>query len=269
MEINVPGIRSLFSNHKLTAKRRGWSFSLSLEQFASLIFKKCTYCDGDLSNCSTFNGKKLKYNGLDRKDSSLGYTIDNVVSCCKRCNRVKNNLTSEEFIELAHKILQVNCCKNPIDPKKLKYYYERALATSRLSPDPATKVGALLIHPESGAVIAEGYNGFIRGAPDKELPTTRPEKYDYIVHAETNLVCNAVRHGISTDKCVVFCTLSPCVKCMRFLYQAGIKTIYFKDFYSDFQQCSSMLDLLIKIVPFGDFSKLELTTRGLNERTKR
>lgn len=145
--------------------------------------------------------------------------------------------------------------------KKLEYYHERALVVSKLSPDTSTKVGAILIHSESGAVIAEGFNGFIRGAPDSELPVTRPEKYDYIIHAETNLLCNAVRHGISTNRCYVFCTISPCIKCMRMLYQAGINCVYVKGFYSDFEQGSSMKDLTVQVTNIREFSKLIIKPR--------
>lgn len=145
-----------------------------------------------------------------------------------------------------------------ITDKKLNYYHIRALATASASPDTSTKVGALLIHGESGAVIAEGYNGFIRGAQDDKLPMTRPEKYDYIIHAETNLLCNAVRHGVSTNKCVIYCTISPCIKCMRMLYQAGITEVYVKGFYSDFEQCSNMLDLSLSVTTQGEFSRIEI-----------
>lgn len=148
-----------------------------------------------------------------------------------------------------------------ITNKKLNHYHLRALATASASPDPSTKVGALLIHGESGAVIADGYNGFIRGAPDDKIPKTRPEKYDYIIHAETNLLCNAVRHGISTNNCILYCTISPCVKCMRILYQAGIKEIYVNGFYSDFETCSTMLDLSLEVTQVGDFSKIVITPR--------
>ena len=148
-----------------------------------------------------------------------------------------------------------------ITEKKLNYYHVRALATASASPDPSTKVGALLVHGESGAVICEGYNGFIRGAPDDKIPTTRPEKYDYIIHAETNLICNAVRHGISTNRCVLFCTISPCIKCMRMMYQAGITEVYVKGFYSDFEQCSNMIDMSLSVTTIGEFSRILLKPR--------
>ena len=55
----------------------------------ALISSPCAYC-----------GKiQEQFNGLDRIDSSKGYTIDNVVSCCKYCNFAKNDLTVDEFKE--------------------------------------------------------------------------------------------------------------------------------------------------------------------------
>lgn len=148
-----------------------------------------------------------------------------------------------------------------ISLKKLKYYHDRAVVVASMSPDTSTKVGALLIHGESGAVISEGFNGFVRGASDDKLPMTRPEKYDYMIHAETNLLCNAVRHGVSTNKCAVYCTISPCIKCMRMLYQSGITEIYVKGFYSDFEKCSTMQDLNIQVTHIDEFFKISVIPR--------
>lgn len=44
------------------------------------------------------------YNGLDRINSSLAHTIDNVVSCCYTCNIMKNTLGIIEFISHIEKI---------------------------------------------------------------------------------------------------------------------------------------------------------------------
>lgn len=131
--------------------------------------------------------------------------------------------------------------------KKLDNYYKQAVTIADMSPDEQTKVGALLINGKTGAVLGSGYNGFIRGACDHKLPKTRPDKYPYMVHAEANLLCNSARHGISTDDCFVFCTLSPCVNCLRLLYQAGISVVYFKDKYSDFDTNLNMLDIEISL----------------------
>jgi len=51
---------------------------------------------------------QFKYNGVDRVDNTVGYTLDNCVSCCKICNNSKATLTLDEWkdwIERVHKYL--------------------------------------------------------------------------------------------------------------------------------------------------------------------
>lgn len=150
---------------------------------------------------------------------------------------------------------------NPISTKKLTALHERAVAIAAQSHDIHTKVAALLINSKTLAVSADGFNGFIRGAADATLPTTRPEKYDYIIHAESNLLCNAVRNGVKTDDCVVYVTLSPCKNCLRLLWQAGIKEYYFKDKYSDFEVCTNMLDLKVELFEQDGFYRMIASAR--------
>ncbi len=148
-----------------------------------------------------------------------------------------------------------------ISQKKLDAYHARALAIASQSHDIHTQVAAVLINKKTLAVMAEGYNGFVRGAPDEQLPTSRPEKYNYIIHAETNLICNAVRSGVKTDDAVVYCTLSPCTLCLRMLWQAGISEFYFKDKYKDFDSCTSMLDLEAETSKVGSYFKMYIKPR--------
>jgi len=150
-----------------------------------------------------------------------------------------------------------------VDSKKLNNYNDQARVISNQSPDEQTKVAALLIHGKTGAVLSSGYNGFVRGGPDHILPKTRPEKYDYVIHAETNLLFNCARHGISTDECFVYCTLSPCVNCLRALYQSGISVVYFKDAYRDFDKNIKMLDLHLMIEEIGDFYGVHIKPRQI------
>ena len=49
--------------------------------------------------CSNCGSGDFVYNGLDRVDNEKGYTIDNVVPCCKHCNYAKRNRSVEEFID--------------------------------------------------------------------------------------------------------------------------------------------------------------------------
>ena len=108
---------------------------------------------------------------------------------------------------------------------KIAWWMEIAETIAKKSTDEETQVGAILVNIKTGAILASGYNGFVRHAPDDELPRVRPEKYPYMIHAEQNLICNCARHGISMDNCLVVCTMSPCIQCMRLLWRCGVKKI--------------------------------------------
>jgi dCMP deaminase len=108
-----------------------------------------------------------------------------------------------------------------------------AEAVSLRSHDTETKVGAILVKNDTGMVVATGHNGFVRGASDEDLPTTRPDKYEYMVHAEENLLAHCAKSGISIDDCTLIITLSPCQKCLRLMWQSGITTVVCRDLYRD------------------------------------
>ncbi len=250
--------QTLFYRYKWNAKEYNRLFTLTKKQFIDLIEGRCIYCNAERSNVHTTTRGKYFYNGIDRWDNNKGYIVGNTVSCCKRCNFMKKDLSGEEFMEHILSITQNNHLRRrDIKPTKLNYYYNRVKAVATASHDIQTKVGAILISRESGAVMAEGFNGFIRGANDDELPTTRPEKYDYMVHAEMNLLFNCVRHGIRTDNGIIFVSISPCIHCIRGLWQAGIRTVYCKDLYSDFEKNRKMKDLQIDVIKVAGYYKLE------------
>ncbi len=124
------------------------------------------------------------------------------------------------------------------------------------SHDAETKVGAVLVHRDTQAILATGFNGFVRGADDQSLPNTRPDKYPYMVHAEQNLIAHCARHGISMDNCDVYCTLSPCCVCMRLLWQCGIQKIIVKELYRDFDAIQQMKDIKVTVTE-GNYYILE------------
>lgn len=118
-----------------------------------------------------------------------------------------------------------------------------AEAVSLRSQDEETKVGAILIKNDTGMIVATGHNGFVRGAPDAILPKVRPDKYKYMVHAEENLLAHTSRNGIAIDNCTLIITLSPCQRCLRLMWQAGITQVICKDIYRD--HTIDLLDLNI------------------------
>jgi len=92
---------NMYEHYRLNcAKKRNLPWDLTNEQFDKLTQENCYYCGMSPSN--RCRGSKLGgdfvYNGLDRKNNDLGYVIENVVTCCKHCNRAKSSLSFLEFI---------------------------------------------------------------------------------------------------------------------------------------------------------------------------
>jgi len=88
-----------FSQCKRGAKRRGIAWELSKEQVREIAVRDCFYCGRkpeQFRRRSDLNGI-FTYNGIDRIDNSKGYVVGNVVSCCKRCNYAKRDMTADEF----------------------------------------------------------------------------------------------------------------------------------------------------------------------------
>lgn len=129
-------------------------------------------------------------------------------------------------------------------PSKNIYWMGIADAVSLRAHDEQTKVGAVLVKNDTGMVVATAHNGFVRGAPDDLLPKTRPEKYEYMMHAEDNLISHCAKSGISVDNCSLVITMSPCQKCLRLLWQSGITQVICKNLYRD--HCIDMKDLKIE-----------------------
>lgn len=76
--------------------RRKCDWELTFNQCVTLFNGKCKYCD--------FRPEG-KLNGIDRVDSTKGYTIDNVVSCCSQCNYAKGTLTESDFLKMCSDIV--------------------------------------------------------------------------------------------------------------------------------------------------------------------
>ena len=88
-----------FSMFRYSAKSRDLCFDLDDEFLEWICSLNCIYDHTPPSNvnrskCGTGD---FVYGGIDRIDSSSGYTIDNVVPCCWTCNRMKGDLTWEDF----------------------------------------------------------------------------------------------------------------------------------------------------------------------------
>lgn len=100
------GLGMLFKNYRYRAKKKNRNFNLTKEEFKELVTQKYHYCGAEPNQIYKYPSiysmeareySAFKYNGLDRKDSNVGYIKENVVPCCWQCNSAKKNWSYEEF----------------------------------------------------------------------------------------------------------------------------------------------------------------------------
>lgn len=93
----------------------------------------------------------------------------------------------------------------------------KAISASRRSPDAQTQVGAVITKEDR--ILSTGYNGYPRDIDYSDLPSTRPEKYPWFIHAEMNAIAWC---EIRPVDCTLYCTHSCCNNCLFHGWQNGI-----------------------------------------------
>lgn len=97
------GALKLFKSYQSDAKKRKIEFKLNYKDFKKITSNNCTYCGLPPKYVSYIKAKTnysyYLYNGIDRIDSSKGYYLDNVETCCKICNTMKWDLSKKIFLK--------------------------------------------------------------------------------------------------------------------------------------------------------------------------
>ena len=121
--------------------------------------------------------------------------------------------------------------------KFLNYFMDIAQRTADLSHARRLHVGAIVVKDDR--IISIGYNGMPAGwdnnceFEDKDPQTkqtslvTRPE----VLHAETNAIAKLAKSNESGMGATMFITHAPCLDCAKLIYQSGINSVLYRNFY--------------------------------------
>lgn len=123
-----------------------------------------------------------------------------------------------------------------------RHFLELAAAHARMSKDPATRVGSVIVGPDR-EIVSAGFNGFPRGIADTpERLMDRDTKLSLVVHGEMNAILAAARMGARLKGCTLYLAATdssgliwggpPCTRCTVEIIQAGIAEVVswpFKD----------------------------------------
>jgi hypothetical protein len=94
-EIKEVRMRHRYHKYKRGAKIRDLLFELTKEEAYVFFQLDCYYC-GSIPDPE---------NGIDRKDNNIGYIVSNCVPCCWDCNRMKADITVDDFLAHCRKII--------------------------------------------------------------------------------------------------------------------------------------------------------------------
>ena len=94
-------------------------------------------------------------------------------------------------------------------------------------------VGAVIVRDKT--ILSTGYNGSIRGMPhcDEAGHMMNNDHCVATIHAEANAILQAAKNGVRIEGAEIYITASPCWTCFKMMANAGIKKIYYGEFYKD------------------------------------
>tara|TARA_B100000767_G_C19774949_1_gene542051 strand:+ start:2246 stop:2674 length:429 start_codon:yes stop_codon:yes gene_type:complete len=114
-----------------------------------------------------------------------------------------------------------------------KYFMNISSEVSTRSTCDRKYVGAVIVRDKT--ILSTGYNGSIKGLP--HCSDAGCEMIDghcvRTTHAEANAIVQAAKNGVRIDNAEIFVTASPCYNCFKLIANAGIKRIYYNEFYRD------------------------------------
>jgi hypothetical protein len=93
-------IHRKYQEIKSGAQQRNIPFDITEVFVGTITDKECFYCGEETT--------KMKRNGIDRLDNTVGYIETNCVSCCGTCNYMKRCLDANTFVERCSQVSLYN-----------------------------------------------------------------------------------------------------------------------------------------------------------------
>ena len=113
-------------------------------------------------------------------------------------------------------------------------------------------VGAVIVREKT--ILSPGYNGSIKGLPhcDEAGHEMVDDHCIRTTHAEANAIVQAAKNGVEINKSDIYVTASPCYNCFKLIANAGIKTIYYGEFYREDRILEHAKEAGIELVSLED-----------------
>jgi len=113
-------------------------------------------------------------------------------------------------------------------------------------------IGAVIVREKT--ILSTGYNGSIKGLPhcDEAGHEMVDDHCIRTTHAEANAIVQAAKNGVEINQSEIYVTASPCYNCFKLIANAGIKTIYYGEFYREDRILEHAKEAGIELVSLED-----------------
>ena len=146
--------------------------------------------------------------------------------------------------------------QTPEAVKQLRYdeaYMRMAAEWAQLSHCVRKQVGALIV--KDRMIIADGFNGTPTGFPNV-CENDEGETNSYVLHAEANAITKLARSNNSAVGATLYITMSPCRECAKWIHQAGISRVVYRDEYIEPQGLEFLKQAGVELVHLEQQRKL-------------
>jgi dCMP deaminase len=120
-----------------------------------------------------------------------------------------------------------------------RFFLDFAELTAQQSYDIKTRVGTVIVKDDH--ILSYSYNGTPPGW-DNSMRDDNGKTLPSVIHAEAYALAKLARSPASSDGATLYCTLSPCVECVKLILAAGISRVVYRDTYKS----QDGVDMLVK-----------------------
>lgn len=109
-----------------------------------------------------------------------------------------------------------------------QFFLNFAESCAQQSYDVKTKVGTVITKGDQ--ILSYSYNGTPPGW-DNTMRDSYGKTLPCVIHAEAFAIAKMARSACSAQGCTLYCTLSPCIECVKLIIAAGITKVVYRDTY--------------------------------------
>lgn len=135
-----------------------------------------------------------------------------------------------------------------------KLFLEIAKTIAKQSHCVSFKTGAVIV--KDNRIISTGWNGTLCGYTNCDQ-VFNPYSFEreahhnwantFELHAELNAILMCAKSGISCKDTTLYCTLQPCITCLKYIIQAGITRIVYDKIYDKTTWDKDLLEYINKM----------------------